>query len=30
MKKWIAFLLTLTLMFVFIGCGDPGVEEPDK
>ncbi|HKM29888.1 MAG TPA: Ig-like domain-containing protein [Bacilli bacterium] len=30
MKKWIAFLLTLTLMFVFIGCGDPVVEEPDK
>ncbi|MDD3171466.1 MAG: Ig-like domain-containing protein, partial [Bacilli bacterium] len=26
MKKWIAFLLTLTLMFVFVGCGDP--EDP--
>ncbi|HKM29613.1 MAG TPA: Ig-like domain-containing protein, partial [Bacilli bacterium] len=30
MKKWIAFLLTLTLMFVFIGCGDPVEEDPDK
>ncbi|HKM29776.1 MAG TPA: Ig-like domain-containing protein [Bacilli bacterium] len=30
MKKWITFLLTLTLMFVFIGCGDPVEEVPDK
>ena len=29
MKKWIAFLLTLTLMFVFIGCKDPDPDDPD-
>ncbi|MDD3122905.1 MAG: Ig-like domain-containing protein [Candidatus Izemoplasmatales bacterium] len=30
MKKWIAFLLTLTLMFVFVGCKDPEVDpDPD-
>ncbi|MFA7011205.1 MAG: Ig-like domain-containing protein, partial [Bacilli bacterium] len=29
MKKWIAFLLALTLMFVFIGCDKPVEEDPD-
>ncbi|MFA6611485.1 MAG: Ig-like domain-containing protein, partial [Bacilli bacterium] len=29
MKKWIAFLLTLTLMFVFIGCDKPVEEDPE-
>ncbi|HKM29889.1 MAG TPA: Ig-like domain-containing protein [Bacilli bacterium] len=28
MKKWIAFLLTLTLMFVFVGCKEPVEEDP--
>ena len=29
MKKWIAFLLVLTLLFVFIGCDKPVEEDPD-
>ena len=29
MKKWIAFLLVLTLLFVFIGCNKPVEEDPD-
>ncbi len=29
MKKWIAFLLALTLMFVFIGCKKPEQEDPN-
>ena len=30
MKKWIAFLLALTLMFVFIGCDKPVEEDPKE
>lgn len=30
MKKWIALLLTLTLMFVFVGCGGKEPENPDN